>query len=150
LSELERRNADTLEQVCVVDFNPQVYHTLRARNVKVFYGDIAHAETLANAGIDKAEIVISTVPDSLLKGTTNEKLVRHVRNVNPNAKIIATTEVLAEAEQLYAAGANYVTMARLTEANELVDVIAAAEDGLLTDMRANIETRLRDRREVLP
>jgi Kef-type K+ transport system membrane component KefB len=150
LSELERRSAALLPQVCVVDFNPQVYHTLKDRNVKVFYGDIAHADTLANAGVSEAEIVISTIPDSLLKGTTNEKLVRHVRNVNPAAKIVATADVLAEADRLYEAGADYVTIARLTEANELIDVIAAAEGGLLDDMRAALESRLQDRREVLP
>ena len=80
----------------VVDFNPIVYHALQARGVKVHYGDICHADTLAHAGVADAEIVISSVPDSLLKGTSNERLVRHVRAVNPTAKIIATAEVLAQ------------------------------------------------------
>ena len=65
----------------VVDFNPTVYHSLQARGVKILYGDIAHADTLAHAGVADAEIVISSVPDSLLKGTSNEKIVRHVRMV---------------------------------------------------------------------
>ena len=97
------------------------------------YGDIANADSLAHAGIADAEIVISSVPDSLLKGTTNEKLVRHVRTVNPTAKIIATADVLAEAQMLYAAGADYVTIARLDQANELIDVVTAAEAGLLDE-----------------
>jgi len=75
-----------------------------------------------HAGIADAEIVISSVPDSLLKGTTNEKLVRHVRVVNPTAKIIATAEELADTQILYAAGADYVTLARLDQANELDSV----------------------------
>ena len=97
----------------VVDFNPIVYHTLQARGIKIYYGDIAHADTLTHAGIADAEIVISSVPDSLLKGTSNEKLVRHIRAVNPTAKIIATADVLSETQTLYAAGADYVTIARL-------------------------------------
>ena len=113
LTELERRHAALLEQICVVDFNPTVYHALQARGVKVHYGDIAHVDTLSHAGVADAEIVISSVPDSLLKGTTNEKLVRHVRMVNPTAKIIATADVLSEAQMLYAAGADYVSIARL-------------------------------------
>ena len=136
LSELERRHAALLEQVFVVDFNPDVYHALQARGVKILYGDIAHADTLAHAGVADAEIVISSVPDSLLKGTSNEKLVRHVRMVNPTAKIIATADVLAETQTLYAAGADYVTIARLDQANELIEVVTAAEAGLLDDMRA--------------
>src|SRR6185503_15521271 len=105
--------------------NPTVFHTLRSRGVKVLYGDIAHADTLAHAGIADAEIVISSLPDSLLKGTSNEKLVRHVRRVNPKAKIIATADVLSESQALYAAGADYVSIARLEQANELVAAVTA-------------------------
>jgi Kef-type K+ transport system membrane component KefB len=150
LTELERRHATLLEQVFIVDFNPTVYHSLRSRGIKVHYGDIAHADTLAHAGITEAEIVISSLPDSLLKGTTNERLVRHVRAVNASAKIIATADVLAEIQTLYAAGADYVTIARLDQANELVDVVTAAEAGLIDDMRSRLEARLKDRREILP
>ena len=150
LSELERRHAVLLEQVCVVDFNPVVYHSLQARGVKVHYGDIAHADTLAHAGVADAEIVISSIPDTLLKGTTNEKLVRHIRAVNPTAKIIATADVLSETQSLYAAGADYVTIARLAEADELIEVVTAAEAGLLDDMKARLESRLHGRQEILP
>jgi voltage-gated potassium channel Kch len=150
MSEIERNHPALLEHVCVVDFNPNVFHTLRSRNIKIVYGDVAHADTLNHAGLASAEIVISTVPDSLLKGTTNEKIVRHIRAINPAAKIIATADVLAEAQRLYASGADYVTIARLAEANELIDAINAAEGGLLEEMRANLDARLKDRREVLP
>ncbi len=149
-SELERHHAVLLEQVAVVDFNPNVYHALQTRGIKVHYGDIGHADTLTHAGVAKAEIVISSVPDSLLKGTTNEKLVRHIRAVNPTAKIIATADVLADTQSLYAAGADYVTIARLAEANELIEAVTAAEAGLLDDMKARLEAQLRDRQEILP
>jgi Kef-type K+ transport system membrane component KefB/voltage-gated potassium channel Kch len=150
LSELERRHAVLLDQVFVIDFNPNVFHALQARGVKVHYGDIAHIDTLAHAGVADAEVVISSVPDSLLKGTSNEKLVRYVRAVNPSAKIIATADVLSETQTLYAAGADYVTVARLSEADELIEVVTAAEAGLLGDLRAKFEARLRDRQEILP
>jgi FlaA1/EpsC-like NDP-sugar epimerase len=150
LAEMERRQASLLEQVFVVDFNPEVYHSLQARGVKIHYGDISHADTLAHAGIANAEIVICSVPDSLLKGTSNEKLVRHVRTINPGAKIVATSEVLADAQTLYAAGADYVTVARLDQANELIDAVTAAEKGLLGDMKMRLEEQLRDRQEILP
>jgi Kef-type K+ transport system membrane component KefB len=150
ISELERRNTELLEHIGVIDFNPQVFHTLQSHSVKVFYGDIAHTDTLAHAGIEKAEIVISTIPDALLKGTNNERLVRYVRSINPTAQIIATAEVLKQADELYEAGADYVLIARLVEANELIEAVTAAQEGMLADMRANLEPRLRDRREVLP
>ena len=76
--------------------------------------------------------------------------MRHVRSVNATAKIIATADVLGETETLYAAGADYVTIARLDQANELVDVVAAAEAGLIDDMRSRLTERLQDRGEILP
>jgi Kef-type K+ transport system membrane component KefB len=150
LAELERRQPALLQQVFVVDFNPTVYHALQNRGVHVYYNDISNADSLLHAGIADAEIVISSVPNSLLKGTTNEKLVGHIRMINPTAKIIATADVLAEAQTLYAAGADYVTIARLDQANELVDVVTAAEAGKLADMKARLDAQLRDRQEILP
>jgi Kef-type K+ transport system membrane component KefB len=150
LSELERRQSSLLQQIFVVDFNPNVYRALQERGIKVYYNDISHSASLIHAGLADAKIVISSVPDSLLKGTTNEKLVRQVRMVNPTAQIIATAEELAETQTLYAAGADYVTLARLDQASELIDVIAAAEAGQLTELKARLDTKLRDRREILP
>ena len=150
LSELERRKSSLLEQIFVVDFNPNVYRALQERGIKVYYNDISNSASLIHAGLADAEIVISSVPDSLLKGTTNEKLVRHVRVVNPTAKIIATAEELAETQILYAAGADYVTLARLDQANELLDVVTAAEAGQLTGLKAKLDAQLRDRQEILP
>jgi Kef-type K+ transport system membrane component KefB len=150
LSEIERSHASLLEQVFVVDFNPDVYHALQRRGVKIHYGDISHGDTLAHADVANAEIVISSIPDSLLKGTSNEKLVRHVRMVNPTAKVIATADVLTEAQTLYAAGADYVTIARLDQASELIEAVTAADKGLLNDMRSRLQEQLRDRQEILP
>ena len=65
-------------------------------------------------------------------------------------ELIASADVLAQADTLYDAGANYVLIARLAEANELIEAVTAAQEGMLPDMRANLEPRLRDRREVLP
>jgi Kef-type K+ transport system membrane component KefB len=150
LSEIERRNASLLEQISVVDFNPNVFKTLVARDQHVIYGDISNVDTLVHAGVGKAEIIILSVPDSLLKGANNEKLVRHVRALNPTAKIISTADLLSDADDIYAAGADYVTVTRLTDARELFDVIDAADQGLLQEKRQELEAQLAERREVLP
>jgi voltage-gated potassium channel Kch len=150
IAEIERRQPSLLQQVHVIDFNPNVFHALRNRGVHVHYNDISNADSLLHAGLAEAEIVISSIPDSLLKGTSNEKLVRHIRMVNPTAKIIATAEVLSDTQTLYAAGADYVTIARLDQANELVDVVTAAEAGKLAELRAKLDAQLRDRQEILP
>jgi len=150
LSEIDRRSPAVLEQITVIDFNPLVFRTLTDRGMHVVYGDISSVDTLVHAGVGKAELIILSIPDSLLKGADNEKLVRHVRSLNPTAKIVATAEILANVNDLYEAGADYVTVTRLSDAHELYKVIEAAQAGLLEDKRAEIDVLLSERREVLP
>lgn len=150
LSQIEQQNKELLDQISVIDFNPNVYRTLVARGQHVIYGDISNVDTLVHAGCGKAEIIILSVPDSLLKGANNEKLVRHVRGINPTAKIISTADLLSDVEDIYAAGADYVTVTRLSDAQALYEVIEAVDQGLLQAKRAEMDTQLAERREVLP
>jgi Kef-type K+ transport system membrane component KefB len=150
LAEIERQSPALLEQIGVVDFNPLVYQRLTERGVHVTYGDISNVDTLVHAGIGSAEIIVLSVPDSLLVGANNEKLVRHVRALNPTAKIIATADLLADVADQYEAGADFVTVTRLSDARELYAAIDAAEQGLLADKRAALDAQLAERREVLP
>ncbi|MCK1573849.1 cation:proton antiporter [Bradyrhizobium sp. 174] len=150
LAEIERQAPVLLEQITVIDFNPNVYQTLLSRGLHVIYGDISSADTLLHAGVGKSEMIILSVPDALLKGASNEKLVRHVRTLNPTAMIIATADLLSDVDELYAAGASYVTVTRLSDAHELFTVIEAAQADLLADKRAELDQRLGERREVLP
>lgn len=150
VSEIEQQNKSLLDQITVVDFNPNVFRTLTARGIHVIYGDISNIDTLIHAGVSKAEIIILSVPDSLLKGANNEKLVRHVRSLNPDAKIISTADLLGDVPDLYAAGADYVTVTRITDAQELYKVIDAADQGLIESKRAELDALLHERREVLP
>ena len=150
LSEIELRNPSILEQITVIDFNPVVFRTLSDRGIHVVYGDISNVDTLLHAGVGKSELIILSIPNSLLKGADNEKLVRHVRSLNPTARIVATAELLSDVDDLYEAGADYVTVTRLSDAHQLYKVIEAAQAGLLEDMRAETDALLAERREVLP
>jgi Kef-type K+ transport system membrane component KefB/Trk K+ transport system NAD-binding subunit len=150
LSEIELRNPAVLEQITVIDFNPDVFRILSDRGMHVVYGDISNVDTLLHAGVAKSELIILSIPNSLLKGADNEKLVRHVRSLNPTAKIVATAELLSDVNDLYEAGADYVTVTRLSDAHQLYKVIEAAQAGLLEDRRAETDALLAERREVLP
>ena len=149
ITDLERDDPRLLQDIAVVDFNPVVFTNLQARGIKVQYGDISQRETLVHVGIEAAEILISTIPDYLLKGTTNERLVRQLRDMNRTAIIMAPAETMAEVERLYAAGADYVTLARLIEAGDLRDALKAGAAGLIAEKRAATDERLKGRREVL-
>jgi voltage-gated potassium channel Kch len=133
----------------VVDFNPVVFQNLRARGVQVVYGDISQRDTLVHAGAAQAEVLVCSVPDFLLKGTTNERLVRQLRAINPKAVIVAPADLVSDVEALYAAGADYVVVSRFSEAEELCEVLEAIDGGLLAEKRGVVDARLAERHEVL-
>lgn len=58
-------------------------------------------------------------------------------------------ETFPELRQLYAVGADYVSIPRVGQAGELRDAILAAQRGLLGQQRAAQETLLSGRTEVL-
>src|SRR5207248_8729140 len=51
----------------------------------------------------------------------------------------STADLLSDVDDLYAAGADYVTVTRLSDAHELFTVIEAADAGLLDDKRAEMD-----------
>ncbi len=116
---LERESPQMKARVVAVDFNPETLASLQADGVACHYGDISNVETLRHAGIEHAQIVVSTISDWFLKGTDNLKLVRVVRGLAPEARIIATADKLADAEALYAEGAAYVLIPPALSAERL-------------------------------
>jgi Kef-type K+ transport system membrane component KefB len=149
LEELTRVKPELLSAIRVVDFNPQAIERLRRRRVEVVYGDIGQRDVLTHAGVSAAEIIICTVPDLLLKGITNLKLLRQLRELNPGAKIIMHADKVEEIPKLYAAGADYVLVSRLLEAEELMGLLDAADKQLLDQKRKAQAEKLENRSEVL-
>ncbi|MBK9387015.1 MAG: cation:proton antiporter [Planctomycetes bacterium] len=149
LEELLRHAPDLAKDVAVVDFNPETLMHLKARGIAAAYGDISQKDTLAHAGIGSAEILVCTLPDSLLKGTTNAKLVKQLRDLNPKARILVPAERLADVATLRAAGADYVHVPRVLEGVDLASAVRAACDQLLEQKQSELEQRLAERREVL-
>jgi Kef-type K+ transport system membrane component KefB len=150
LEEISRFKPGLLPDLCVVDFNPQVIERLKRRGVRVIYGDISQRDTLMHAGVPHAEILICTLPDIILKGVSNRKLLRQLRELNPGAHIIVHAELLSEIPELYAAGASYVSAPRLLEASELLHAIESVENGALAGKRGGQMERLNQRDEVIP
>jgi Kef-type K+ transport system membrane component KefB len=149
LEELGRRAPELLREVSVVDLNPHANEELRRRGIPVIYGDISQRATLLHAGVDQACIILCTVPNASLQGTNNLRLVQQLRELNPAARIIAHAEVLEDVAKLYAAGADYVSVPRLTEAQELCGVVQAARENQLDAKRRAQQLQLGGRREVI-
>jgi hypothetical protein len=149
LEEIARHEPLWLEKLAIIDFNPQVYAKLKARGIHVIYGDISQRETLVHAGIAHAKIILCTLPNMILKGTDNHRLVQQLRAINPHAQIITHAETLAEVPKLYAAGASYVTLPRLLEAYDLCDALRSSLRDHLPLKRALQGCELSNRNEVI-
>lgn len=111
------------DKIVVVDFNPEVHSTLQTMGIKVIYGDISHPDTLHHAGIHGVKLVISTIPDTILVGTDNLRLVSQIKDISPHAKIIVTAESVQRALKMYAEGADYVLLPRVLTAKHLIFMI---------------------------
>jgi len=111
------------DRMFVIDFNPQTLEILKKNGVSCVYGDIAHPETLRHAGIDGAKVVISTISDTFLKGTTNFKLLMQIKKLCPQSRVIVTSDTINGARALYQEGADYVLLPRLLYAKHLFDIV---------------------------
>ena len=150
LHELLAWNARLVDEIGVVDFNPQVKEELDRRGIHAVYGDISHLDTLDHANVGHAQVLLCTIPDSLLKGTTNLRLLRKLRSLAPEATIIVTTDVLDQARELYREGASFVYSPRLMSVRELAEVVLDARIGLIDAARREATEELFERAEVLP
>jgi len=149
LREIQQLSPELQERLVVVDFNPEVYRKLQAQRVKVFYGDISNPEALHHAGIEDAKVVISTIPDSILVGTDNVRLLKQVRSLCPLAKIVVTADNPTAALKMYQEGADYVLRPNRLAGNHLVAVVEhlLRQDGVT--LRETGLEQLQGRGEVL-
>jgi hypothetical protein len=107
---------------------------------------------LRHAGVAGAEVIVSTVPDELLRGTTNAELVRQLRQLAPQAQIIANCTRVSEAAAIRAAGANHVFRAPTEVALGILPAIYAALNAALPsylDASAEQHGVLEQREEVI-
>lgn len=91
---------------CVIDFDPKAINKLKANNINYYFGDIEDVDFLEEININKAKIVISTVPDF----DDNKTLVSYYKKHNIEGIIIVTSSNIKNAKILYQHGATFVVM----------------------------------------
>jgi voltage-gated potassium channel Kch len=136
LHELAVADPALLARTLVVDFNVTIHPRIAELGPHVTYGDLTSPDTLHHAGVDRARVVLCTIPDEVLSSATTRDVVEVVREVNPTATLIATATTFPERASLYEAGADYVLVPRLEAALAARDAVAAALNGQLDDLRA--------------
>lgn len=123
------------KSLLIVDFNPDIIKRLIARKVPCIYGDVADSEILGRLGLDKAEMVISTVPEE----QDNLLLIKKTKDVNKKALIFVTANQVEEALTLYDAGADYVILPHLLGG----DHVSILLEDFTGDINKILETKLK-------
>ena len=149
LHDLERVNPNMLHHVGIVDFNPDVKRELDRHGIPAMYGDISHLDTLHHADIHDAHVLVCTLPDMILKGTSNLRLLRQLKSIAHEARIIVTAEALDVALELYEEGAAFVYVPRLMTTRDLAEVVAVAMLGDPAPERERAIRVIQERTEVL-
>lgn len=110
IDSLEMKAPELLKRVLVIDFNLEALKELGDRGIRGIFGDISSMDTLEHARVAHAEIILSTIPDMLLKGTNNQSVVAACRALAPNAVIVACADSADQIDMLKASGANEVLL----------------------------------------
>ncbi|MFA5375799.1 MAG: cation:proton antiporter [Dehalococcoidia bacterium] len=123
LQAVEKQNPAITEKIEVIDFNPEVHQKLNRHGVKCVFGDLGNTGTLTECGLEEAKVVVSTIPDTILKGTSNMALLKYTKKVNPKARVIVTAESLELAKKLWAAGADFVILPHFEAAEKTATLL---------------------------
>ncbi len=134
LDEIQKRDQHLLRELKVVDFSPEARERITALGIPYVYGDVSHPDTLHHAQLDHARVLISSVPDNLLRGTSNSKLLKVLRELNPSAQIIVTAESPEQAAQLYEQGADYVLQPQAVAGVALITAVQQARQMALSSV----------------
>ena len=145
----DAREHPMLQRLLVIDFNPHVHKELVRRSIACTYGDVSNMQTLHHADVHDAKLVVSTIPDSILRGTDNLRLLKQAKRLCPHARVVVTASRAASALALYDAGADYVFVPQLHSSAQMAAIL---EEGLVSGfdhLRGEHIDHLRQRNEVI-
>jgi CPA2 family monovalent cation:H+ antiporter-2 len=99
-----RRLAEVLEKqkfaYLVIELDPTLVTQLRARGIPCIYGDASNPEILSHAYLDKARVLICTIPDYVAEELT----ARNALKINPKLDIVARVHRDSDVELLRGVG----------------------------------------------
>jgi monovalent cation:H+ antiporter-2, CPA2 family len=100
----------------VIETDPDIVKSLRARSVPAVFGDAAQRVILAAAQADQAALVILAIPEN----DRARQAVRRIRSFNPTVQILARVHDLAWRARLMEAGAAEVIQPEEEAASTLI------------------------------
>ncbi|HUT66983.1 MAG TPA: cation:proton antiporter [Dehalococcoidales bacterium] len=90
----------------VIELDPTIISKLRAQGIPCIYGDASNPEILAHASLDKARVLICTIPDYVAEELT----ARNALRVNPKLDIVARVHRDSDVELLKGVGVTEIVL----------------------------------------
>lgn len=112
---LEKENMPFL----ILDFNPFQVEKLLDAKKPIIFGDMGDPEVLDILALNKARLIISTVPDL----EDNKLLIEAVKGRNSSIPIIVRSDSLKDAKKLYKEGATFVYLPDIVSGEFLVEML---------------------------
>lgn len=104
----------------VIDFDPVAVARLKKQNIPCLYGDMADPDIYNEAHMDKARLIISTVPDI----ADNQLLLQDAKKRGVSCAIYVTADTWHETQTLYNSGADYVVFPHYLTGEHLSEMLS--------------------------
>ncbi len=126
--------------ITVIDLNLDTVRRIRAEGLTAIYGDVLRPGTLEDAGIETAGSLIlsADIEDAA-------EIIRQVRLLNPELRVLARCAHLRDAAELQRAGANVVAAGEAEVGVALAEAVTADD---LSDVSKAVEQRDAIRRRL--
>ncbi len=119
--------------VLVVDFDPETVVRLKKENIPCLYGDMADPDIYEKTSLDKARLIISTVPEL----ADNQLLLQEAKRKNKTTPVYVTADTWHETQALYKNGADYVVFPHYLTGEHMSSLLRQLVDNpeIMTDKK---------------
>ena len=131
---LEELN-DSKNDIIIVDFNPDVVEKLKKKGFNVVYGDIADVDIQDKVNIDKAKMVISSIPDL----EDNVLFLSKLKTFKPRPVSIIVARFPEDKKLLKDSGADIVILPHRIVGKTLANVVKTGSTEILSLNKADIK-----------
>jgi len=114
------------DQIVVVDFNPQIFNSLKASGFNAVFGDISDPEVLEELELGRARLLIITDPDI----SDSHQIITFSKEKNYKGPIIGTAYWIHDAVKLYEMGADYVVVPEEVGGKHIARILSEHWDNL--------------------
>lgn len=108
----------------IIDFNPTVVEHLLVEGRPVMYGDVGSEDVLLMAHVDKAKLVISTIPDM----SVNDAILDFFRHRHSKASIVVTVKSSSDAKRCYDLGATFVIVPSILSGERFAEFLGKRKE----------------------